>query len=83
MIIPNYFENLKVLHENTMPCRSYYIPSDRRQDDLVEHRERSSRFMLLNGVWDFCYYDSVYDLKEEFFREEYAPEPDWTTVPVL
>ena len=69
MIVPKHFENLNVLHENTMPDRAYYVPSDRRQDDLVEHREASGRFQLLNGEWDFRYYESIYDLKEEFYRE--------------
>ena len=26
MIVPRYYENLNVLHENTMPPRAYYIP---------------------------------------------------------
>ena len=26
MIVPRYYENLNVLHENTMPARAYYIP---------------------------------------------------------
>lgn len=82
MIIPKHYENVKVLHENTMPYRAYYIPSDKRQNDLTEHRENSSRFMLLNGIWDFCYFGSIYDLKQEFFREDYIPEADWTTLPV-
>ncbi len=82
MIIPKHFENPKVLHENAMPYRAYYIPSDRRQDDLVEHRDRSPRFLSLNGTWDFHYYGSLYELKEDFFGEDYAPGTDWTTIPV-
>ena len=39
MIVPRYYENLSVLHENTMPARAYYIPASRRMDNLVEHRE--------------------------------------------
>ena len=27
MIVPRYYENLSVLHENTMPARAYYIPA--------------------------------------------------------
>ena len=57
MIIPRHFENPQVLHENTMPNRAYYIPSDKRQGDLVEHREHSPRFLSLNGTWDFCFDD--------------------------
>ena len=82
MIVPKHFEDLNVLHENTMPDRAYYIPSAKRHEDLVEHREQSERFALLNGEWDFCYYDSVYDLKEEFYREDCGLNPDWKTIPV-
>ncbi len=82
MIVPKHFENLNVLHENTMPDRAYYIPSDRRQDDLVEHREASGRFQLLNGEWDFRYYESIYDLKEEFYREAFAAGTGWAKIPV-
>lgn len=81
MIVPKHFENLNVLHENTMPDRAYYIPSDKRQDNLVEHREASRRFQLLNGEWDFRYYESIYDLKEEFYRED-AADAGWDKIPV-
>lgn len=82
MIIPKHFENLDILHENTMPDRSYYIPSDKREEDLVEHREASSRFFLLNGEWDFRYCSSVYDLKERFYEEDRILEPEWKKIPV-
>ena len=55
MIVPRYYENLSVLHENTMPARAYYIPASRRMDNLVEHREESDRMQLLNGTWKFQY----------------------------
>ena len=49
MIVPRYYENLSVLHENTMPARAYYIPASKRMDNLVEHREESDRMQLLNS----------------------------------
>ena len=59
MIVPRYYENLSVLHENTMPARAYYIPASRRMDNLVEHREESDRMQLLNGTWKFQYFNSI------------------------
>ena len=56
MIVPRYYENLNVLHENTMPARAYYIPASKRMDNLVEHREESDRMQLLNGTWKFQYF---------------------------
>ncbi len=68
MIVPRYYENLDVLHENTMPARAYYIPASKRMNDLAEHREKSDRIQFLNGMWKFKYYDSIYDVTEEFYR---------------
>ena len=72
MIIPRHYENLHVLHENTVANRSYYIPAEERFDDLVENREHSGRFQLLNGMWSFRYFDSIYDLQDAFYEEGYS-----------
>ena len=74
MIVPRYYENLSVLHENTMPARAYYIPASRRMDNLVEHREESDRMQLLNGTWKFQYFNSIYDVQEPFFEKDYDTE---------
>ena len=74
MIVPRYYENLSVLHENTMPARAYYIPASKRMDDLVEHREESDRMQLLNGTWKFQYFNSIYDIQDSFFEKDYDTE---------
>ena len=74
MIVPRYYENLSVLHENTMPARAYYIPASRRMNNLVEHREESDRMQLLNGTWKFQYFNSIYDIKDSFFEKNYDTE---------
>ena len=71
MIVSRYYEDLEILHENTMPARSYYIPASKRMDDLVEHREQSDRIQFLNGIWKFRYFDSIYNVKEVFYKEEF------------
>ncbi len=71
MIIPRYYEDLKMLHENTMPARAYYIPASGRMDSLVENREDSDRIQMLNGKWKFCYYKSVYELEDAFYAPDY------------
>lgn len=82
MMIPRYYEDLSILHDNTMPMRSYYIPASQKMNTLIEHREDSDRFQLLNGVWKFQYYKSVYDLKEAFYRTSFnAKDFDDITVP--
>ena len=74
MIVPRYYEDLSVLHENTMPARAYFIPASKRMDNLVEHREESDRMQLLNGTWKFQYFNSIYDIQDSFFEKNYDTE---------
>lgn len=74
MIVPRYYEDLSVLHENTMPARAYFIPASKRMDNLVEHREESDRMQLLNGTWKFQYFNSIYDVQDPFFEKDYDTE---------
>ena len=71
MIVPKYYEYLWMLHENTMPARAYYIPASKRMDTLVEHREDSDRIQMLNANWKFKYYDSIYDVRDAFYKLDY------------
>ncbi len=71
MIVPRYYEDLNMLHDNTLPARSYYIPASERRNDLVENREHSDRFQLLNGEWDFKYFESIYDVTDAFYESSY------------
>lgn len=83
MIIPNYFENLNVLHENTMANRAYYIPASHPDKDLVRRREHSDRIQMLNGLWKFKYHSSVYDLDERFYeRLDDSLLGDYDQIPV-
>ncbi len=71
MLVPRHYENLKILHENVLPARAYYIPASKRMDDLTEHREGSDRLQLLNGNWKFKYFESIYDVQEPFYETGY------------
>lgn len=71
MIVPKHYENLKVIHENTMPYRAYYMPASHYMGALVEDRFSSDRVNVLNGVWQFRYFKSIYDLQEKFYQQGY------------
>ena len=71
MIVPRYYEDLSMMHDKTMPARAYYIPASVRNDDFVEHREKSDRFQLLNGEWKFQYYNSICDVTDAFYETGY------------
>ena len=71
MLIPKYFEDLSVLHLNTMPNRAYYIPASKQLANPATDRTDSDRFVSLNGQWQFRYFESIYDMKEAFYEEGY------------
>lgn len=71
MTIPHYYENLHILHENTMPDRNYYIPAEKAYSTPLDARDHSDRVQFLNGTWKFRYYDSIYKLQDEFYSEGY------------
>jgi len=81
VLVPNYFENMDVLHLNTQPNRAYYIPASRPMGPLVTDRERSDRFQLLSGNWKFRYHASVHMLQEEFYAEGFDAS-GFDTIPV-
>ena len=81
MIIPRYYEDLDFLHEHTMPPRAYYIPASHRMEDLVEHREASDRVQMLNGMWKFRYFESIYDVRDAFYESGYDTS-DFDEIPV-
>ena len=82
MIVPRHYENLQVLHENTMPNRCYYIPASKIMHTLVHNRKESDRFQLLNDQWNFRYYSSIYELQEKFYEKDFIGEEyELVTVP--
>lgn len=60
-----FHEDPESLHVNTLNRHCYFIPFGKGQDPFGS-REGSDRFELLNGDWDFRYYDSIVDLEDDF-----------------
>ena len=81
MSVPKHYENLNVLHENTMPYRAYYMPASKFMGALVHDRENSDRIQMLNGNWKFRFYESIYDLEEKFYEED-ADLSEFGEIPV-
>ena len=67
MRLEQYYENMDVrmMHAGENAPHAYFIPFEKGQNARAP-REESGRFTLLNGEWDFAYYDSVRDLPSEF-----------------
>jgi len=74
VIVQRHFEDLKIMHENVLKARAYYVPASKRMDTLVENREKSDRIQMLNGNWKFRYYSSINDLRENFYEMGYPAE---------
>ena len=86
MIVPRYYEDLAVLHENTLPARSYYIPSSTPLDPGPEARDSSDRLQLLNGEWSFRYFESIHELRDHFYERDFPAggfDTPWATTMAL
>ena len=97
VIVPKLFEDLTVLHQNTLPVHSYFIPVSREAGmaspvpgndftagQVYAQREGSDRLQMLSGSpWLFRFFPSIHDVREEFFRTDYQPGETWgkETVP--
>ena len=75
-----YHENPERLHVGTLDKHCYFIPFGKEQDEF-DDREKSDRFCLLNGQWDFRYYDSIVDLEDNFidvpFEKKITVPSNW------
>ena len=72
-----FHEDPAKLHIGTLTDHCYFIPFGKEQDAFSE-RESSRFFEMLNGEWDFAYYDSIVDMPDDFIN---AAFPAKLTVP--
>lgn len=56
MLYP-FYEDLTTVRKGTMPNRAYYIPCDPKTP--AEGKTDNRRVLMLNGAWQFHYFDSV------------------------
>ncbi len=73
------FENPEIQSRNTEKTKSYYIPYSNQQDAVQNNKSYSDRYLLLNGNWDFTYYDRFADLPEDIGT---ISTDDWDVLPV-
>ena len=84
LLVKRLYEDLTVLHENTLPDHGYFIPTSEKAGRIgAPLRESSDRIQFLSGRdWDFRYFGSIHALTDEFFRPDYRPGEDWKPEPV-
>lgn len=56
-----YYEDLTKISENRSPARSHYIPYESIEKALKGDKNDSAYYTLLNGVWDFRYFEREVD----------------------
>ncbi len=71
-----YHESPEQLHIGTLPPHCYFIPFGKEQNPF-DGREKSAYLELLNGDWNFSYYESIIDMEDDFV----SIKPN-TTIPV-
>lgn len=81
LFVEKYWENPQVLHVNCEDPHAYFIPYE--NDDKAKQgiRGNSKFFKSLNGIWKFQYHDSVYDVQDGFYAENYDAT-DWDNLMV-
>lgn len=66
-----FHEDPEKLHIGTLPDHAYFIPFAKGQDPFGG-KERSGRVEMLNGDWDFKFYDSIIYLDDDFINMPYT-----------
>ena len=69
------YENPQRLHENREPSRAYYIPYDSLEKALKGDKSQSAYYKLLNGEWDFKFYNRDIDVPDEISGWNKIPVP--------
>lgn len=79
--IQKHWENPSVLHVNCEEPRSYFIPFESYNNARKGVRGTSRYYQSLNGIWNFKYYPSVYEVEGDFYAEDNALA-DYDSIPV-
>lgn len=65
------YNDFSIVSENRKPQRSYYIPFSDREDAVNKNWTDSDRCTLLNGEWNFKYFECPLDLPDNLSDIEY------------
>ena len=73
------FENQKLVGENRLPQRAYYIPYATREKALAGDVATNERYLSLNGEWDFGYFESYEDALGAALTDKITVPSCWQT----
>ena len=72
----NTYENPAVLQENRIKEHAYFINYTNMDAAVSGKKEKSPHYQLLNGIWNFKYFERCIDIPEAIFDKE-AAIVDW------
>lgn len=75
------WQNPAIIQVNRKPARAYYIPFATTETALMHHKGMSPYYKLLNGTWQFSYYDKYSDAPDNFHTLDFDSST-WTSIPV-
>ncbi len=75
------WQNLEILQENREPARAYYIPYATADGAIADKKGKSPFYKLLNGNWNFIYYDK-YSLVPDDITDPNYMDYEWDEIPV-
>ena len=76
-----HWENHHLLHINRMPSHAHLITCSDEKSAKERDYRNNPYYKLLNGIWDFQYYDSVWDIPEGIWKKPEAYEWNQIRVP--
>jgi len=68
----NIYENPRILQKNREKEHAYFIPYQSLHAATERKKQNSAFYKLLNGDWEFLYYDRCVDVPMEIFEKNYA-----------
>ena len=68
------WQNPQILQRGREKERAYYIPFSDIKTALRDRKEESAYYKSLNGLWDFRFYESYFNVPDEI--------TDWDSIPV-
>ncbi len=69
------WQNPKFLQKGREEARAYFIPYETMEQALAGDKTQSGKYQLLNGEWDFKYYDAYYEMEDEIDFTDKIPVP--------
>lgn len=75
------WENPAVNAINTLPARASGFPFEDREKALAGIREKSSRYLSLDGEWHFAFSASADERPRDFWRDDFNVSA-WKAIPV-